>query len=141
MEIVDSIITDKNLGGIMIMLEQTRYNISIVLSNLQFYGTQKMALLIIIKTFAKLLIKNCTFMLNQLIFSDLYNSMLVIAMKTFNVTITFLNCNFHQNNGWHSVISILTSVVQSHSENSTCPTRPNIILEGCDFINNVSPLI
>ena len=100
-----------------------------------------MALLIIIKTFAKLLIKNCTFMLNQLIFSDLYNSMIVIAMKTFNVTITFLNCNFHQNNGWHSVISILTSVVQSHSENSTCPTRPNIILEGCDFINNVSSLV
>jgi len=67
--------------------------------------------------------------------------MIVIEKFTFNPIVKFLKCIFHQNTDWQSLILIATGIVQSRDNDTTCPTKPNIIIDSCDFINNKSPLI
>ena len=134
LEISDSSITGKSNGGILLILH---YDISIVLRSLQFYNMQKIAVQIFTESSAKILIEGCTFLLNQFRFSEHYDSLITITMKTLKSTITFLNCQFNQNSDWYSLIAVYpTTGYASTLSNVSCIITPTIILKGCDFIEN-----
>ena len=143
-KIKNGFITAKNLGGVMITQQQMKYNVSATISNLHFYGMQKTAVHIHTdsETFTNILVENCTFVLNKLIYSKFFNSMIVmsISLKTINPTITFLNCKFYQNTDWNSLIATAVSPMQPLPD-ITNHTVANIILEGCDFMDNAGATI
>ena len=140
-EITDSSIIGTNMDGILIINNQTKFNITAVLRNLQFYKIQKSALQIVANNFTNILIKSCTFKQNRFSFFDYYNSLILITMIAFNSKITFSNCNFYQNNDWESLMKIVAWTVESNSDKTTYLTVPNIIFERCEFIENASPLL
>jgi len=121
-----------------LIVRQTKFKINAVLSNLQFCKMKEGAMKVFSNAFGKILIENCTFVLNRL--GD-FNSMIMIGMDAFNSTLTFLNCIFDQNSGEKSLIGIAAYTLQSNSNHTNCLATSTIILERCNFIRNVGTLV
>ena len=133
-EINDSLITGTE--GIIISLDQMKYDVNVVISDSLFYKMPSKVIEVNTNVATQIHIENCTFLLNQCVNTV---PLIKIVMQTIYKDITFLNCKFYQNDYWGYLI--LIHAFQALPENTNRIFAPNVILQGCDFTNNASPIL
>ena len=133
-EIIDSSIT--GMREISIFLNQTKYDVVIAISNSLFYKMLNKVITITANVATQIRIENCTFLTNQFVNTS---PMIKILIQPVYKDVTFLNCHFYQNDYWDYLIAI--DALQAFPENTNCTTIPNVILQGCKFVNNASPIL
>ena len=136
-EIRDILITGMARIIISDSLGKMKHDVNVAVCNSLFYKMPSKVLAISSGVVSPIQIKNCTFILNQCVYTE---PMITIIMKrVYKKYIIFLHCKFYQNDYWSFLVLIHS--LQAHSEIASCTTAPNVILQGCEFTNNRSPIM
>ena len=132
-------------AGLCIDLDNTKYNVNVILANSSFYSMDRPALQIKSRCYLntkKILVINCTF---RLIYAEYSQPVVSIVTSPFNKSISFVSCVFHEN----MAKLITVSVQQPHTigciiaiiDNILPLVATNIRLIRCWFMDNSAELL
>ena len=137
-EINNLVITGKGNAGIMVLIVQSKYDINISIFYSLFYEMDQPIMHISVVSVAQIQVKNCTFIASRHMDTHIIDPMIKIVMSPVKETIKFLNCNFHHNYDWKSLLSIL---ILNLFPLQICANVSNISLQGCNFTEIGNPIL
>ena len=126
-------------AGIVIMLYQTIFDVTIVICNSQLNDIGQTLLLIkdtCNPANNSVQIKNCTFQFRDSLDAYTIRLLIVVELSQFKMTLIFIDCKFYNFKG-----SDLITIIASHRTwcevPNWCTFPTNITFRGCSFINNL----
>ena len=130
-------------AGITLLLNQTAFDVTVVISNSQLHDIGQTLLLIednCNPASNSVWIKNCTFQLNLYLNSHIFRMLIVFDLSQFNMTLSFTDCKFYNFIG-SDLISVVMPYRRWCELPNQCDFPTNITFKNCMFINNFGSLL